>query len=334
MKNVIKYLWFKIQLFIGIKQFQKTGITSKEAYYAFRQIFIFTGGKSNDRLSKKISKINPKNQVLGFEVGVLGFETEVSLRAKVNEMHENGFVIFDSKLTEDIVNKLTDIALTTPSRYIDLKSSDYSEKRVLFDPQNPLSPRYQFDVGDFINNEQVQDLVFDKSLLNFAQEYLGSRPILDLIAFWWSAPFSGQGKSAAAQMYHFDMDRIKFIKFFFYLTDVTPESGPHCYVKGSHKTLPKSLRRDGRFADQEIEHIYGVDNLVEICGKKGTILAVDTRGFHKGKDLTDSNRLLLQIEFSNSMFGQSYPKIDIAYIKNSHRDLADHNKNTYGEIFN
>ena len=80
--------------------------------------------------------------------------------------------------------------------------------------------------------------------------------------------------------------------------------------------------------------IYENDLSHNPFGKKGTILAVDTRGFHKGKDLTDSNRLLLQIEFSNSMFGQSYPKIDIAYIKNSHRDLADHNKNTYGEIFN
>jgi hypothetical protein len=333
MKNIIKYLWFKIQLVIGIKNFYKNGITSKIAYYAFRQMFVLTGGISNDNLTKEIKKRNGKVTTKNIS-GILSSLTINDFNYKLNEMENNGYVIFDNKLDDDTISKLTQLALQTPSLYIDIETNDFSSESVIFNPEKPLSPRYQFENNKIINNDNVQKLVFDQSLLYFAQEYLGSKPILDLVAFWWSLPFGGKGKSAAAQLYHFDMDRIKFIKFFFYLTDVNPDTGPHCYVKGSHKVLPKILRRDGRFSDQEIRDCYGSDNLIEICGKKGTIMAVDTRGFHKGKELLINNRLLLQIEFANSMFGQLYPKIDIEYFNDDIKKISKENRFTYGEIFN
>jgi hypothetical protein len=124
------------------------------------------------------------------------------------------------------------------------------------------------------------------------------------------------------------------MKFFFYLTDVSSDTGPHCYVKGSHKILPLELRRDGRFSDEEISESYGSKNLIEICGKKGTILAVDTRGFHKGKELLKDNRLLLQLEFANSMFGQTYPKVDINFCNEDIRNIVSNNHFSYGQIFN
>jgi hypothetical protein len=129
---------------------------------------------------------------------------------------------------------------------------------------------------------------------------------MDLIAMWWSAPFHGAAKSEAAQMYHFDLDRIKFLKFFFYITDVDSETGPHCYVRKSHKRLPPSLLKEGRLTDDEVEIGFGKENMMELGGKRGTIMAVDTRGLHKGKDLVMGKRLLFQIEFANSMFGQYY----------------------------
>ena len=66
------------------------------------------------------------------------------------------------------------------------------------------------------------------------------------------------------------------------------------------------MYREG-VSDAEVEANFGIPNMLEICGKRGTILAVDTRGLHKGKDLTKGKRLLFQIEFANSMFGQYYP---------------------------
>ncbi|MCC7460196.1 MAG: phytanoyl-CoA dioxygenase family protein [Proteobacteria bacterium] len=112
-------------------------------------------------------------------------------------------------------------------------------------------------------------------------------------------------------MFHFDMDRIKFLKFFLYLTDVTPQNGPHCYVEKSHRNLPTELRRDGRFKDEEIIRSFGKDSVLELCAPKGTLFAIDTRGLHKGIPLESGNRLIFQIEFANSMFGQSYPQLKI-----------------------
>jgi hypothetical protein len=40
-----------------------------------------------------------------------------------------------------------------------------------------------------------------------------------------------------------------------------------------------------------------------VTGPRGTILAEDTRGLHKGKPVAKGDRLVLEFEFSSSMFG-------------------------------
>jgi hypothetical protein len=44
-------------------------------------------------------------------------------------------------------------------------------------------------------------------------------------------------------------------------------------------------------------------HFVEFCAPRGTILAEDTRGFHKGKNVEMGDRLMFQVQFSNSLFG-------------------------------
>jgi hypothetical protein len=129
------------------------------------------------------------------------------------------------------------------------------------------------------------------------------------------------------------MDRIKFLKVFFYLTDVTPESGPHCYVRGSSKRKPAAILRDGRIPDEEIRSHYPEETFVEICGGTGSIIAVDTRGWHKGKPLTEGERLILQFEYTNSMFGQNYPKSALPEDASaSFREFVEANSRTFQGI--
>jgi hypothetical protein len=327
LKNIrARYIFKK-----GYRVFKKTGQTTPAAYAAMRQMFVNTRGASNDALSEMINHEIGEYNDIGPK-GVLGDLSNEDLEKMVGAMRKDGYYIFEKKLPQDLVKELYEYGLTIPCHYLDVDKNDYSEDKLIFNPEVPISPRYQFSNEDIVNLPVIQKLLFDQSLLAFAQKYLGSKPILDLIAFWWSLPFGGKGKSAAAQMYHFDMDRIKFMKFFFYLTDVDTNTGPHCYVKGSHCKLPKELSRDGRFTDEEIEQTYGAENLIEICGKKGTIMAVDTRGFHKGKELLQGTRLLFQIEFSNSMFGQKYPPTSIKYINENTLEQALKYPYTYGQI--
>ena len=107
------------------------------------------------------------------------------------------------------------------------------------------------------------------------------------------------------------MDRFRFVKFFVYLTDVDTNNGPHCYVRGSHLRKPRVLLRDERILDDEIASHYKPENMVELTGPTGTILAVDTRGFHKGKPLVERDRLILQIQFADSLFGQNYGAVPV-----------------------
>jgi len=151
----------------------------------------------------------------------------------------------------------------------------------------------------------------DPSLLAVAQAYLGCRPILDIVAFWWHTAFSDQPDEEAAQFYHFDMDRLKWLKFFFYVTDVTPENGPHCFVAGSQRTggIPEPILRKGyqRLTDEEVKAAFPDSrDFIEFTAPRGTIIAEDTRGLHKGKHVRSGDRLVFQLEFCDCMFGTGY----------------------------
>jgi hypothetical protein len=318
-------------VYSGFKALNKTKRTPDYSYLSMRRLFVLTNGRSNDVISRLVSKKFYEDVKLD---GVLGIRNTKELENVVNDINENGYHVFDQKLPDATIDAIFQYAKSTPCSYLSVKpgGAGYSEDKVVFDESNIISPRYEFNQQQILQCEALQNLIFDSSLLAVAQSYLRTRPILDLIAMWWSAPFKGMGKSEAAQMYHFDLDRIKFIKFFFYLTDVDTNTGPHCYVRKSHKRLPSSLLKEGRLTDSEVESAFGKNNMVELEGKRGTIMAVDTRGLHKGKDLVTGKRLLFQIEFANCMFGQYYEPSKRPDLKPELAEKFEKYKFTYQEI--
>ena len=167
--------------------------------------------------------------------------------------------------------------------------------------------------------------MFDPSLSVLAGNYLGCEPILDLITMWWSAPGPQGFESAAAQQFHYDADRLKFLKIFFYLTDVRPTTGPHCFVRGSHRRLVPAVAAAIRHSDAVVESSYSQHAIAEICGPVGTILLADTSGLHKGKPLTEGCRLILQVQFSNCLFGAPIERLPLDTLPSSDQALvAEH----------
>ena len=75
------------------------------------------------------------------------------------------------------------------------------------------------------------------------------------LSSWTRPPCGGPPRRAAedaainAWLFHQDRDRLSFLKFFCYLTDVGPHNGPHTVVRGTQREVPKALATDGRKDD-------------------------------------------------------------------------------------
>ncbi|MFB8788972.1 MAG: hypothetical protein U7123_09025 [Potamolinea sp.] len=157
--------------------------------------------------------------------------------------------------------------------------------------------------------QTIKKLETDPGLLAISAKFLGATPVHIATELWWSFPASGTAieQLKAAQVFHYDMDDYRFIKFFFYLTDVDSSSGPHVTIRGTHKNKKLSHQLLGvRCAskdDNEIIDSYGAQNVVTICGPAGFGFAEDTYCFHKGAVPTEKERLLLQIEFAINDYG-------------------------------
>lgn len=320
------YCYRFIKGFIFFKIHKKTPF---ESYVAMRQLYVLSNGRFNDFVSYLLSITKPKYKNIVAD-GILGNLDPSQVITIADEIHNTGYYISSQKLHPDKVRKIVEFARKTPSSYINLttsKSQALQEERIIFNSDAPVSPIYRFDMQQIFENSDLVNLLLDQSLLAVAQEYLNCIPVLDLVSLWWSVPFHGKGTSEAAQEFHFDMDRIKFLKIFIYLTDVDTNNGPHCYVAQSHKRKPKALLSDGRKSDSEIEKYYLASDIHELCNTSGTIILADTRGFHKGKPLITGERLLFQIEYSNSLFGHDYPKVNLD------RSLIDQESNNVIESY-
>jgi hypothetical protein len=154
-------------------------------------------------------------------------------------------------------------------------------------------------------------LIADPIFVNASQAYFQATPALKDFNVWWSPARNGKGDSHSAQAFHFDYDPAPiWLKFFVYMTDVTSETGPHVYARGSHRTQQPRMREMlsrgyVRISDEEIASTFGPENIVEIVGRKGTVVAVDTLGYHKGKAPQTGHRLLAQFEFATPLFAKA-----------------------------
>ena len=308
------------RLMVGGVQHALTGRTPDPSYQSLISLFCSTGGRSSDALSRLVSIVSPPYPIPEAN-GVLGHLDRDSLSAIQSDLDKNGYHVFDTRLPDTMCDKLIAFSRRARCRVRPPVGPGQVPQDLIVDAYDPLDligTRYEFLTQDLVDNPDVQRIIADTTLLAVAQTYLRSRPILDVLAMWWSAAFSDRPDVEAAQHFHFDMDRIKWLKFFIYLTDVKPENGPHCFIAGSHRTggIPQNLLAKGysRLTDEEVSAVYPRERFIEFAAPRGTIIAEDTRGLHKGKGLKSGDRLILQVQFSNSLFGGYYPPTKVTRI--------------------
>jgi len=171
-------------------------------------------------------------------------------------------------------------------------------------------PLTTIDPAVVASHAVVAALAVDSRLLEIATAYLGRSPIVGPPVLWWSSPSTRPFGAAdyVAQQFHSDFDGLKWLKVFFYLTDVNSSAGPHCFVRGTHLHDREGwgFRRRGslRYSAEEMEAVYG-DRVLEVCGPAGTVFLEDTAGFHRGLPPVDEPRLVLQFQYLASLFGNA-----------------------------
>jgi hypothetical protein len=147
---------------------------------------------------------------------------------------------------------------------------------------------------DIVRCPHVLEIANDPLLIAAAEELLGCRPTISSLSLWWSLPEHSQARDA--ELFHRDVDDWAFVKFFVYLTDVDLNSGPHAFVKGSHRV--GKMLRIRRYQDDEVNEVWGADAVQRFCGPAGTAILENTFGLHKGQRPTDRSRLIFQVQYS------------------------------------
>lgn len=301
-KYFLKYL-YRIVFNYGYLVFKKTGVTPSRSYHALIRLYCMSNGLFNEMIHQKIKK--PKKKISDNLNGVLGNFSKDKFSEVNQELRDNGYFEFKQKISKDKLDKIYQFAMETPTKIRSL------EAPLLFDPNNVISEIYRFNIQDLVNSPYIQELIMDPVLINIAREYLDCEPVLDFPAMWWSTDFAKSASSDAAQLYHFDMDRIKWLKIFIYINDVNEENGPHCYIQKTHKigAKPQNILNRGyvRVSDEELKSYYPEKDFKVLPGIAGSVFAGDTTCWHKGKPLTKGNRLMLEFEYSSSSFGAEYP---------------------------
>ncbi|MDF5708668.1 MAG: hypothetical protein PUP90_13645 [Nostoc sp. S4] len=237
------------------------------------------------------------------------FFPDVNVDEVVNYLKTDGLYL-GICLPEDVVQEIVKFAYSTVcygNRKTDMGFCYYHKEQA----QTKLGQK--FIIGSYFNTAllcpAIKKLQSDPKLLSIAAAFLDAQPIHQGNLMWWS--FAGSTtyleKSQAAQLFHYDVDDYRFLKFFFYLTDVDDRSGPHVCVRGSHNKKKWShlwLRK--RETDEDIINYYGFESLVKISGKAGFGFVEDPLCFHKGITPTHQDRLILQIEFARTDYGMQH----------------------------
>ena len=287
---------------INYKIFKKKN--SESSHQILIKLFCFTGGVSNSIISFFLSQKKINNNFFNIEKNSK-LKNNFDITQIKTYLKKNGYYLKKNYLSERQLLEINNYILGLKGKYSsdEFSSNKYSAD---LDLKNPKAVRFMYSPNDLINCSAIQDLVTNREIIHIAQNYLNATPKLDYVESWWSFP-SKKADSSAAQKWHFDMDRPKWLKVFFFLTNCLKDNGPHCYISSSHKNggIPFKLRLKGysRIEDKMVEDNFDKKNLVTFITEKKSILFEDTRGLHKGQKVDNGNRLILQFQYSDSLFG-------------------------------
>ena len=289
----------------GLREFHSKGHISRGNWEKLLRAHCVSNGRLTSLLTPLFRLIRPPRKPEPVS-GLLGHFSIEEQRKIVSALRRDGFYIFPSLMPAAICDDIEAFARATPA--VTEFNRDQGLPLEKYDPGHPLSRTYKIRENDSIHSPPIQKMIGDPAFIAIAEQYLETQASIGGIDVWWSALYGNAPGDDAAQLFHFDFDAPPaWLKLFVYVRDVGPDNGPHVYVKGSHKAGlagTRALRARGyvRISDAEIEQIFGIEAITQICGQRGTVFVADTRGFHKGQMPVATDRLLAQVIYCSSLF--------------------------------
>jgi hypothetical protein len=230
--------------------------------------------------------------------------TESHVEKSVADLNSQGFHVLPFRLPREWIHSVNQ-ALSS------MDAISRSDERDVQKPSN-LKPRtatyWHTNPEELLAVPELKALVLDSAVREIAGRYLACSPVLDMLVAWWSYPTPGPD-AASAQMYHFDLDRIRWIKVFVYLTDVTVDNGPHAFIPCSHRNVGERVVRDSRYSDEEVSEWYPEVAPQLFIAPAGTVFLEDTLGLHKGIPVKSGIRGVFECEYSINHFGFPHPRL-------------------------
>ena len=287
---------------IFMKSKNVAGTDSKSIHNKVIELFCLTSGIGLDEISKKL----PNDSILIVDRSKYFPKLQTSTQEIADEIKEKGFFLIESAIPKDICEAVVEYASSVASYPRAMHGAAPIEKSLPIPPYK--SARYDFspDPKLIYSNPVLQELIFDPFIFDVAQKYLNGLPYLDPVELWWYFPY-GKRDQNWAEDYHFDLDSLRWLKFFINFEDIKIENGPHCFIEGSHKggAITNSVLSKGYARVSEEEVLRGTKNTKEhiFIAPAGSLLIEDTRGFHKGLTPQSGRRLLFSIQYSNVYLG-------------------------------
>jgi hypothetical protein len=158
------------------------------------------------------------------------------------------------------------------------------------------------------------ELANDPHLLAIAEAYLGCPPTIYSFNAWWSFP--QPGAEPGTQRLHRDVDDLRFVTLFVYLTPVDEATGPHRFIKHSHDkavltevlrargwspgniaTVHQSLFLGAALEFSDLSDALLGDLQTVWTGPAGAAVLADTYGLHMGVPPAERDRLMLWVRY-------------------------------------
>lgn len=151
--------------------------------------------------------------------------------------------------------------------------------------------------NEFAQHPELLRFAVARPLLDAASRYLGTVPIVEGMALWWTPP---NDSSRSSQAWHIDELAPRQVKVQLNCLEVTAEQGPLHYIparcsEDARRTL---AHHSGRLSDGALESTGAIRDVERVLGPAGSGVILDSsRCLHYGSRGNTRDRLVLTFHY-------------------------------------